>query len=77
MYRPDIYLKAAKLLVAEGKAKQEDFPWDANGFRAPTKDFIDGVEYDGRKPNEYLRKFAIGLRGSEKIEGGSVVAKGE
>ena len=77
VYRPDIYLKAAKLLVEEGKAKQEDFPWDASGFRAPTKDFIDGVEYDGRKPNDYLRKFAIGLRGGEKIEGGSVVAKGE
>jgi nitrate/nitrite transport system substrate-binding protein len=77
VYRPDIYLKAARLLVDEGKAKQEDFPWDANGFRAPSKDFIDGVEYDGRKPNAYLQKFAIGLRGGEKIEGGSVVAKGE
>ena len=26
VYRPDIYLEAAKLLVAEGKAKKDDFP---------------------------------------------------
>jgi nitrate/nitrite transport system substrate-binding protein len=77
VYRPDIYLKAAKLLVDEGKAKKEDFPWDATGYRPATKEFIDGVEYDGRKPNEYLAKFAIGLHGAEKVEGGNVVAKGE
>ena len=40
--------------IEEGKAKQEDFPWDTDGYRAPTKEFIDGIEYDGRKPNEYL-----------------------
>ena len=28
VYRPEIYLKAAKLLVAEGKAKEADFPWN-------------------------------------------------
>ena len=54
VYRPDIYLQAAKLLVAEGKAKKEDFPGTRDGYRAPTKDFIDGVEYDGRKPNAYI-----------------------
>ena len=32
VYRPDIYLKAAKLLVDEGKAKKEDFPWDSDGY---------------------------------------------
>jgi nitrate/nitrite transport system substrate-binding protein len=75
VYRPDIYLQAAKLLVAEGKAKKEDFPWDADGFRAPTNEFIDGVEYDGRKPNAYIEKLAIGLKGSQKVAGGNVVAK--
>ncbi len=49
VYRPDLYLAAAKLLVADGKAKKEDFPWDTDGFRAPTSEFIDGVTYDGRK----------------------------
>lgn len=75
VYRPDIYLQAAKLLVAEGKAKKEDFPWDSDGYRAPTKEFIDGIEYDGRKPNDYLAKMKIGLKGTEKVENGNVVAR--
>jgi nitrate/nitrite transport system substrate-binding protein len=75
VYRPDVYLKAAKLLVEEGKAKQEDFPWDSDGYRAPTKEFIDGVEYDGRQPNVYLDRFAIGLKGNQRIDGGNVVGK--
>lgn len=75
VYRPDVYLKAAKLLVAEGKAKQGDFPWDSTGYRAPTKEVIDGVEYDGRKPNAYLDKFAIGLKGQQRVDGGNVVGK--
>jgi nitrate/nitrite transport system substrate-binding protein len=73
VYRPDIYLKAAKMLVEEGKAKKEDFPWGTDGFKAPQKEFIDGVVYDGRKPNEYLEKFAIGLKGSQTVSGGKVV----
>jgi nitrate/nitrite transport system substrate-binding protein len=75
VYRPDIYLQAAKLLVAEGKAKKEDFPWDTDGYRAPTKEFIDGVEYDGRKPNDYLTKLTIGLKGNQKVENGNVVSR--
>jgi nitrate/nitrite transport system substrate-binding protein len=73
--RSDIYLQAAKLLVAEGKAKKEDFPWEGDGYRAPLKDFIDGTEFDGHKPNAYLEKFAIGLKGNQKVEGGNVVGK--
>jgi nitrate/nitrite transport system substrate-binding protein len=72
VYRPDIYLKAAQRLVDEGKAKKEDFPFGADGYKAPTKDFIDGMEYDGRKPNDYINKFAIGLHGAQKVEGGAV-----
>jgi nitrate/nitrite transport system substrate-binding protein len=75
VYRPDVYLKAAQLLVDEKKAKREDFPWATDGYRAPTREFIDGTEYDGRKPNDYLAKFAIGLRGEQKVEGGNVVGK--
>jgi nitrate/nitrite transport system substrate-binding protein len=74
VYRPDLYLQAAKLLVADGKAKKEDFPWDSDGYRAPTAEFIDGVEYDGRKPNEYLDKLVIGLRGDQRVSGSKVVA---
>ena len=74
VYRPDIYLAAAKLLVAEGKAKKEDFPWTSDGYREPTSEFIDGVTFDGRKPNAYLESLAIGLKGSERVTGAKVVA---
>ena len=74
VYRPDTYLKAAQLLVDEGKAKREDFPWTTDGYRAPTAEFIDGIEYDGRKPNAYLTRFKIGLQSDQKVEGGNVVA---
>ena len=74
MYRPDLYLEAAKALVAEGKAKKADFPWDTDGYRAPTDEFIDEVSYDGRKPNDYLGKLAIGLKGDQHVSGSKVVA---
>ena len=63
VYRPDIYLKAARMLVEEGKADEKDFPWTSDGYRAPQTEFIDGIAYDGRKPNAYLAKFPIGLQG--------------
>jgi nitrate/nitrite transport system substrate-binding protein len=65
VYRPEIYVKAAEQLVGEGKAQREDFPQGTDGYRPPTADFIDGVEYDGRHPNAYLEKFAIGLKGNQ------------
>jgi nitrate/nitrite transport system substrate-binding protein len=73
VYRPDLYLAAAKLLVADGKAKKEDFPWESDGFREPTSKFIDGVTYDGRKPNSYIDNLKIGLKGKQKIDGAKVV----
>jgi nitrate/nitrite transport system substrate-binding protein len=73
VYRPDLYLAAAKLLVAEGKAKKEDFPWDTDGYRAPTSEFIDGISYDGRKPNAYIESLKIGLKGKQKIDGAKIV----
>ncbi|MFZ2171031.1 MAG: CmpA/NrtA family ABC transporter substrate-binding protein [Methylococcaceae bacterium] len=74
VYRPDIYMKAAQALIAEGKAKASDFPSEKEtGFRAPSSDFIDGIAFDGTKPNEYLTKFAIGLKGKQKVAGGKVV----
>jgi nitrate/nitrite transport system substrate-binding protein len=72
VYRPDFYLQAAKMLVEEGKAKQEDFPWETDGYRAPTADFIDGVTYDGKQPNGYLEALAIGLKGTQRVDGVSV-----
>lgn len=75
VYRPDLYLKAAKLLVDEGKAKAEDFPWESDGYRAPTlpEDVIDSVVFDGKKPNAYIDSLPIGLKGSQKVDGANVV----
>ena len=72
VYRPDIYLKAARSLVDDGLAKEADFPWDSDGYRAPQSEFIDGVTYDGRKPNEYLKLFPIGLKGDQTVQGADV-----
>ncbi|MBP2297153.1 CmpA/NrtA family ABC transporter substrate-binding protein [Azospirillum rugosum] len=73
VYKPDVYLKAAKLLVEEGKAKEADFPWTSDGYKPVDSGFIDGIAYDGRKPNDYLSKLSIGLKGAQKVEGGQVV----
>lgn len=69
VYRPDIYQVAAEELIAEGYLDAEDFPNFAieSGFRAPQTHFIDGIVYDGTKPNEYLEKFNIGLKSDQTI----------
>ncbi len=69
VYRPDIYAEAAQALIEEGVMSAADFPdfTTEEGFKAPQTHFIDGVTYDGRKPNEYLTKFKIGLKNDEKI----------
>lgn len=69
VYRPDIYAQAAKELLAEGKVQSKDFPDFAKetGFRSPQKHFIDDIVYDGAKPNDYLKKFNIGLSGKKVI----------
>ncbi len=66
VYLPAVYLQAVKELVAEGKAKESDFPMKSDGFRTEKDSFIDGVGFDARKPNDYLGKFKIGLKGAEK-----------
>ena len=73
VYLPDVYLKAAQMLVDEGKADKADFPWDSDGYRAPTAEFIDGVTYDGKAPNAYLDSLSIGLKGAQTVEGSEVV----
>jgi nitrate/nitrite transport system substrate-binding protein len=72
VYRPDIYLKAARSLVDDGLAKEADFPWDTDGYRVPQSEFIDGVTYDGRKPNDYLKLFPIGLKDAQTVQGADV-----
>ena len=61
VYFPDVWLLAAEALVKEGKLTEAEIP-QTDGFKVPTAEFIDGVEYDGHKPNEYLQKFKVGIK---------------
>jgi nitrate/nitrite transport system substrate-binding protein len=60
IYQPQVYLQAARDLLAEGKIEKSEVPWDTDGYRAPTKEFIDGIEYDAKRPLVYLSKHRIG-----------------
>jgi nitrate/nitrite transport system substrate-binding protein len=62
VYQPAVYLEAAKALLAEGKIAKEDVPWETDGYKAATSEFIDGMSYDGRKPMDYIKNFKIGLK---------------
>ena len=75
VYLPDTYLRAARLLVEEGHVAEEDFPWDSDGYRAPTPaaDIIDGIPYDGKQPNAYIDSLPIGLKGKQVVDGNEVV----
>ncbi|WP_435132256.1 CmpA/NrtA family ABC transporter substrate-binding protein [Formosa sp. A9] len=59
IYRPDIWKKAAALLVEEGHIPATDIP-QTDGFKPATSDFIDGTIYDAKKPIEYINSFSIG-----------------
>ncbi|GAB5374178.1 MAG: CmpA/NrtA family ABC transporter substrate-binding protein [Acuticoccus sp.] len=73
VYRPDIYLEAARMLVDEGLVDEADFPFGTDGYREPQSEFIDGVTFNGKAPNEYLTNFPIGLKNEERVEGTEVV----
>ena len=74
VYRPDIYLEAARMLVDGGLIEEADIPWDTDGYRASTADFIDAIAYDGRQPNAYIASLAIGLKEGETVEGTEVIS---
>ncbi len=59
IYRPDIWTKAAQLLIEEGKMAPEEVP-STDGYKAATPDFIDGMTYDGKDPLGYINGFKIG-----------------
>jgi nitrate/nitrite transport system substrate-binding protein len=61
VYLPEVWLEAARRLVTDGEISESDIP-KTDGFAAVDTGFIDGVAYDGRKPNDYLRSLAIGQR---------------
>lgn len=59
IYRPDIWKKAADLLVAEGNIPAADVP-TTDGYKPATADFIDGKTYDAKDPIAYINSFKIG-----------------
>lgn len=73
IYKPAIYQLAAQALVADGLATPEMFDFDADGYRDPTADFIDGIAYDGTRPNAYIDSLPIGLKGAQTVAGGEVI----
>lgn len=74
VYKPEIYLQAARFLVDQGLANEADFPWDSDGYKEPTPaaDIIDGIPYDGRAPNAYLESLPIGLKAEQMVVGNEV-----
>ncbi|MCV2866598.1 CmpA/NrtA family ABC transporter substrate-binding protein [Albidovulum sediminicola] len=74
VYKPEIYLEAARMLVAEGLADEADFPWTSDGYREPTPagDVIDGIAFDGRAPNAYIDSLPIGLKGDQTVVGNDI-----
>lgn len=71
VYRPDIYLTAAQKLAADGLIPAGSIP-ETDGFKGEQTGFIDGVIYDGKKPNAYLAKFNIGLKKGQKVTAAGV-----
>lgn len=71
VYRPDLYLAAANQLVENGVIAQAALP-ETDGFRDPQNGFIDGLSYDGRKPNAYLTGFDIGLKKGQRVSASGV-----
>ena len=60
-FRTDLYRKAFGELLTDGKVKAEDLP--ADDYQShPAEAFIDKIAFDAKKPNDYLKKFPIGLK---------------
>jgi nitrate/nitrite transport system substrate-binding protein len=71
VYRPDLYLAAAKKLADEGIIPAESIP-ETDGFKSEQSGFIDGLTYDGKAPNAYLAKFPIGLKKGQRVTASGV-----
>ncbi len=65
IYRPDIWKKAANLLVSEGHLEASELP-ETDGYKPATTDFIDGKKFDAKDPIGYINSFNIGNKESEE-----------
>ncbi len=71
VYRPDLYLAAAKALADRKVIPASAIP-DTDGFKPVDNGFIDHVPYDGRKPNAYIQSLGIGLKAGQKVTASGV-----
>ena len=68
VYLPEVYMAAAKSLIEEGSLTAAEVPAEGfDGYKVPTSDFIDGIEFDGKKPIEYLNAHKIGNKDPESL----------
>ncbi|MEM7382690.1 MAG: CmpA/NrtA family ABC transporter substrate-binding protein [Bacteroidota bacterium] len=66
IYRPDIWKKAAEILVTEGHIPATDIP-ETDGYKPATSDFIDGNTYDAKDPIGYINSFEIGNKDKTEL----------
>lgn len=66
IYRPDIWKKAAELLVAEGQIPATDIP-ETDGYKPATSEFIDKNTYDAKDPIGYINSFKIGNKDESSL----------
>ncbi|MGD9664767.1 MAG: CmpA/NrtA family ABC transporter substrate-binding protein [Novosphingobium sp.] len=71
VYRPDLYLAAARKLADDGVIPAGSVP-ETDGFRGEQGGFLDGVTYDGKQPNAYLAKLKIGLKQGQTVTAAGV-----
>lgn len=61
VYRPDIWRKAAAELIDDSYITKDEIP-ETNGYKEPDGNFIDGIVFDAKKPNDYIKSFPVGLK---------------
>ncbi|MDZ4307158.1 CmpA/NrtA family ABC transporter substrate-binding protein [Allopontixanthobacter sp.] len=71
VYRPDLYLAAANMLVEKRIIPSNSVP-ETDGYKGDQTGFIDGITYNGKAPNAYLAKFKIGLKKGQTVSASGV-----
>jgi nitrate/nitrite transport system substrate-binding protein len=71
VFRPDLYLAAARSLVEDGKMPAGGIP-ETDGYKTFYEPAIDGKLFDGSKPNAYIDSFAIGLSKGQTVTAAGV-----
>jgi len=66
VYLPDVYMDAAQRLIQEGHLTADEVPAEGyDGYKPASSDFIDGMEFDGKKALDYINGFSIGIKDAD------------